>query len=96
MVDWLVLCLADPLDVTFLATPPAHNILHVTGVTFVACFVTTKNMCRNWFFVIKLDWHDIFWIQDTGLSKVTGYQAKILVEPGTTPKYWKSRSALYF
>ena len=66
---------------------------------------------RNWLAVIKLDWHDIFWLQnpslaevfdkhkavfEPGLGKVTGYQAKILVEPGATPKYCKSRSLPYF
>ena len=65
---------------------------------------------RNWLAVIKLDWHDIFWLQnpslaevldkhkavfEPGLGKVTGYQAKILVEPGATPKYCKSRSVPY-
>ena len=49
---------------------------------------------RNWLAIIKLDWHDIFWLQNTllaevldkhkavfepGLGRVTGYQAKILV-----------------
>ena len=61
--------------------------------------------------VIKLDWHDIFWLQnpslaevldkhkavfEPGLSKVTGYQSKILVELVATPKYCKSRSVPYF
>ena len=59
----------------------------------------------------SLDWHEIFWLQsaslkevldkhkaifEPGLGKVTGYEGKILLDPGATPKYCKARSVPYF
>lgn len=66
---------------------------------------------RNWLGVIKLDWHEIFWLQNASLAevldkhkavfepslgKVTGYEAKIIVDPTVPPKYSKARSVPYF
>lgn len=62
---------------------------------------------RNWLGALKLDWHDIFWLHNAslkavlekhkaGFGKVTGYKAKILLDPGATPKYCKARSVPYF
>ena len=57
---------------------------------------------RNWLGALKLDWHEIFWLHNAslkavldkykavfepGLGKVTGYEGKILLDPGATPKY---------
>ena len=68
-------------------------------------------MGRNWLGVLKLDWHEIFWLHNAslkeildkhkavfnpGLGKVTGYEAKILLDPGATPKFCKARSVPYF
>ena len=66
---------------------------------------------RNWLGALKLDWHEIFWLHNTslkevldkhkaifepGLSKVTEYEAKILLDPGATSKYCKACSVPYF
>ena len=55
--------------------------------------------------------HEIFWLHNAslkeildkhkavfepGLGKVTGYEAKILIDPGATPKYCKAHSVPYF
>ena len=66
---------------------------------------------RNWLCELKLNWHDIFWLQneplkqvlekyksvlEPGLGKVTGYKAKIIIDPTATPKYCKARTLPYF
>ena len=66
---------------------------------------------RNWLGALKLDWHEIFLLHNAslkevldkrkavfepGLGKVTGYEAKILLDPGATPKFCKARSIPYF
>lgn len=66
---------------------------------------------RNWLAVLRLDWHEIFWLHNAslkevpdkhkavfepGLGKVTEYEAKILLDPGATPKFCIARSVPYF
>ena len=66
---------------------------------------------RNWLSQLKLDWHEIFWCQnlslkdvlekhkavfEPGLGKVTGFQARIEVDPEASPKYCKARSVPCF
>ena len=60
---------------------------------------------------MKLNWHGIFWshnltlkdvlekhkaVFEPGLGKVTGFKAKIEVDPEAQPKYCKARSVPYF
>lgn len=66
---------------------------------------------RNWLSALKLNWHEIFWLHNAslkeildkhkcvfepGLGKVAGYEAKILLDPGASPRYCKARSVPYF
>ena len=66
---------------------------------------------RNWLSQLILNWHEIFWshnlslkevlekhkaVFEMGLGKVTGYEAKILVDPEAHPKYCKARTVPYF
>ena len=66
---------------------------------------------RNWLSQLKLNWHEIFWsrnqslmevlekhkaVFEPGLGRVTGYEAKILVDPEAHPKYCKARSVPYY
>ena len=66
---------------------------------------------RNWLSHLKLNWHEIFWshnlslkevldkhkaVFEPGLGKVTGYEAKIQVDPQAHPKYCKARSVPYY
>ena len=66
---------------------------------------------RNWLSQLKLNWHEIFWSRnqslmevlekhkamfEPGLGRVTGYEAKILVDPEAHPKYCKARSVPYY
>ena len=71
-------------------------------------------MGRNWLQLIKLDWQEIFLLQNNpvspiqnllqkhsgvfqeGLGTLTGFKAKIQVDPSAQPKYCKSRSVPYF
>ena len=62
---------------------------------------------RNWLTKFRLNWHEIFWLHNTslnevldkykavfepGLGTVTGFKAKITVDPDATPKYCKACS----
>ena len=62
-------------------------------------------LCRNWLCHLRLNWHEIFWnhnlslkellekhkaVFEMGLGKVTGFEAKILVDPEAHPKYCKA------
>ena len=66
---------------------------------------------RNWLGKVKLNWHEIFWLHsgslgqvlekykavfEPGLGRVTGFEAKILVDQTATPKYCKARTVPYF
>ena len=66
---------------------------------------------RNWLGVLKLDWHSIFWLHndslqqllekhksvfEPGLGRVSNYTARILLDPGATPKFRKARQVPYF
>ena len=65
---------------------------------------------RDWLRQIKLDWRQIHHVHSSslqallarypavfqdGLGKLRGYQARILVEPGTVPSFNPARSVLY-
>lgn len=65
---------------------------------------------RNWLNVLELNWQEIFWLHkgslnqvlekhkavfEPGLGTVTGYQAKIIIDPNATPKYCKARTVPY-
>ena len=66
---------------------------------------------RNWLSELKLKWQEIFWLHNASLSQlleehkivfepglgtVTGFTAKITVDPNATPKYCKARAVPYF
>ena len=66
---------------------------------------------RNWLCELKLNWHEIFWLHngslsqvlekhkavfEPGLGTVTGYEAKIVVDPNVPPKYCKARTVPYY
>lgn len=58
--------------------------------------------------VLRLDWHAIFWLhndslkqllekyKNAGLGKVTGYTARILLDEGAHPKFFKAWPVPYF
>ena len=65
---------------------------------------------RNWLQQVRLDWHEIFSLQNTslhtilqkhgavfqdGLGTLKGFKAKILVEEGAQPRFCKARSVPY-
>ena len=66
---------------------------------------------RDWLSQRKLNWHETFWshnislkevlemhkaVFETGLGKVTRYEARILVHPEVQPKICKARTVPYF
>ena len=63
---------------------------------------------HNWLQMFKLDWQEIFVVNDKsilykhaklfeeGLGTLTGFQAKIVVDPSAQPKFCKARTVLYF
>ena len=66
---------------------------------------------RNWLTELQLNWHEIFWLHNAslnqvlekhkaafkpGLGTVTGFKAKILVDPDATPRYCKAHTITYF
>lgn len=66
---------------------------------------------RNWLAQVKLNWYEIFWVQNatlnellekhkmvfgTDLGTAKGFKAKILVEPNAPPKFLRARSLPYF
>ena len=66
---------------------------------------------RNWLCELQLKWQEIFWLHNASLSQVlekhkavfepglgtvTGFTAKINVDPSATPKYCKARAVPYF
>ena len=66
---------------------------------------------RNWLEALNLNWYAIFWshnqsltqvldkyksVFEPGLGKVKGYQAKILIDADSAPKYCKVRTVPYF
>lgn len=66
---------------------------------------------RNWLCELRLNWHEIFWLHngslsqvlekhkavfEPGLGTVTGYKARIVVDPNVTPKYCKARTVPYY
>ena len=66
---------------------------------------------RNWLRVLRLNWHEIFWLHNVslkevlqkhrvvferGLGRATGYEAKILINPDATPRFCKARTIPYF
>ena len=59
-------------------------------------------LSRNWLSYSKINWHNIFWLQNNSMNRsvreflkslgqVKGYKAKILVDSKATPKYMKAR-----
>ena len=62
---------------------------------------------RNWLHKLKLNWHEIFRLHNMsqdqvlekhkavfkpGLGKVSGFEAKILINPDAQPRHFKARS----